>query len=278
MQFWHLSQQHLTLLATCPRKFQYIFLEQLSSPVDIHQQNLKKWGSCLHKILQQREKQLPIDKILQANPQIAASLQALLETVPELDDSSPQQCQFRQAEHQRVLPWNKFLLTAIYDLLIFKENEAKIIDWKTSFAPKQTQQLQNRWQTKLYLFLLAETSPYPPEQISMTYWFVPNSRSLATENSKQRSLSPKSVVFTYSSTWHEQIRQQLATLLHKLTQWWQAYHQQDQDLPKVDIEAGLCSKCQFAPSCQRAVVGEMPGQTTTSDFPTDVASIPEIPV
>jgi hypothetical protein len=66
-------------------------------------------------------------------------------------------------------------------------------------------------------------------------------------------------------------------LLDKLTQWWQAYHQQDQDLPKVDIEAGFCSQCQFAPTCQRVAIGEIPGTTTASDFP-DVASIPEIPV
>jgi hypothetical protein len=265
MNFWYLSQQHLTLLATCPRKFQHIFLEQLTSPVDPQQQALNRWGSRLHKILQQREKQLPIDKILPADPAMARSVEALLATVPELDDTSPPTCQLRQAEHQRVLPWGNFLFTAIYDLLIFKENEAKIIDWKTSFAPQQTQRLKNRWQTKLYLFLLAETTSYQPEQISMTYWFVGKQPNASPET----SLSPESVVFAYNATWHEQIRQQLTTLLDQLTQWWQAYQQQDRDFPQVDREAGWCDRCQFAQRCQRNI---------SNHLSPDIASIPEIPL
>jgi ATP-dependent exoDNAse (exonuclease V) beta subunit len=59
------------------------------------------------------------------------------------------------------------LLTVIYDLLIEAEDNAQILDWKTYPQPKEQNRLAKDWQTRLYLYVLAETSDYLPEQISM---------------------------------------------------------------------------------------------------------------
>ena len=99
---------------------------------------------------------------------------ALVKAAPEV--FSPQNNyssgEFREAEHYRTLGFGDYVLVAIYDLLTATQNEAKIIDWKTNQRLVNREKLANNWQTRLYLYLLVETSDYPPEQVSMTYWFV----------------------------------------------------------------------------------------------------------
>jgi hypothetical protein len=46
--------------------------------------------------------------------------------------------------------------------------------------------LAKNWQTRLYLYVLAETSAYPPDSLSMTYWFV------------QLPRSPEQITFNYN--------------------------------------------------------------------------------
>ena len=204
-----LSQGHLNLLATCPPRFQQIYIEQLHSPLSLEQKEKQTWGTRFHLLMQQRELGLPLESLLAEEPELNNSLAALINAAPEvlLSTNSNQ----REAEHSRTLSFNNYLLTVIYDLLLANRETAQILDWKTYLKPQNKRKLANNWQTRLYLYVLAETSPYLPEQISFTYWFV------------KLPHQPKSLTFTYSSQQHQQTKQDLADLLSQLDSWLDSY-------------------------------------------------------
>jgi hypothetical protein len=197
-----LSQKHLTILENCPRQFQDIYLEQLASITPSEQRAKQTWGKNFHLLMQQRELGLNLDNFLTENPEISRYFNALLNQEPEL--FTPQENQFREAEHRRTFSINDYFFTVIYDLLIANENQVQIIDWKTYLQPPKQEKLAKNWQTSLYLYALVSTSDYLPEQISFTYWFVklPN--------------KPEKITIHYDSQQHKKNHQDLTKLLKRL--------------------------------------------------------------
>jgi CRISPR/Cas system-associated exonuclease Cas4 (RecB family) len=73
-----------------------------------------------------------------------------------------------------------YRLTARYDLLAIEPRErAVIVDWKTSKIRSRRIQLEKRWQTRLYRYVLAKAGaqlnngkPFEPKQIELIYWFA----------------------------------------------------------------------------------------------------------
>jgi hypothetical protein len=222
-----LSQSHLNLLSLCPPKFQQVYLDGLSSLPVPEQQETMEWGSRFHLLMQQRELTLPIKPLLATDIELDSSLTALIEAAPEL---APNPQVWREAEHSRTLKISNFLFTVIYDLLIAESDRAVILDWKTYRQPVGIRKLQQNWQTRLYLYVLVETSEYQPEQVQMTYWFV-------------KSGKPKNVTIKYSQRQHQQTEQDLAFLLDNLVTWLQNYQELQVDFPhQPDCE----QTCPFA--------------------------------
>lgn len=206
---FRLSQAHLNLLQVCPPKFKQSYLTQVSSLPNPDTEEKQTWGSRFHLLMQQRELGLPIEPLLEEDTELGKSLKALIQVAPELLINNKNQK--RAAEHSRTLSYGNYLLTVIYDLLIAEEKQAKIIDWKTYPKPEEKEKLAKKlaknWQTRLYLYVLAETSDYLPEQISMTYWFV------------KLPQKPQSHTFFYNQEQHQEIKQDLTDLLNQLTSW-----------------------------------------------------------
>ena len=252
----HLSQAHLNLLATCPPRFQYIYLDRLASYLKPESQEKQAWGTRFHLLMQQRELGLNVDSLLQEDAEMLNSLHALLQIAPEIFRANPGD--FREAEHSRTLQKNGYLLTVVYDLLIANDREAKIYDWKTYLQPPNTKELANNWQTRLYLYVLAETSNYLPEQISFTYWFV------------KLPHKPQSICFHYNSQQHQKNEADLSNLLQQLDRWLKGYTQEQiplQHLPSTE------AKCPF---CNGGSESLDRGAKTPPDWSELIAQIPEI--
>ena len=216
-----LSQSHLNLLSICPPKFQRVYIDCLGSLPAPEQQENMQWGSRFHLLMQQRELTLPIEPLLANDTELDRSLKALIEAAPELQ---PNADIWREAEHCRTLSFDDFLFTVIYDLLIAETDRAIILDWKTYRKPMKAKALRRNWQTRLYLYVLAETSEYQPEQIQMTYWFV-------------KSGQPTRVTINYSQLEHQQTEEEITTLLTDLKQWLQNNRQHQIDFPhRCDCE------------------------------------------
>lgn len=200
-----LSQGQLNQLTICPPLFQRNYLKQLNLPTTPEQLERLDWGSRFHLLMQQRELGLSIDAFADADSEMGRSLYSLQSAAPDLFQSDNDT--WREAEHQRTICFHDYLFTVIYDLLIITEEKAQIIDWKTYPLPENSQKLVNNWQTRLYLYVLAETSDYQPEDISLTYWFV------------KLPQKAQFVTFNYSQCQHQQTQQDLAQLLSNLDQW-----------------------------------------------------------
>lgn len=261
-QLLRLSQGQLNLLETCPRKFQHIFIEQLASPINAKQQEKLALGSRFHLLMQQRELGLPIESLAQDDAQIQRWITALVNTAPSVFTYNPES--FRQSEYCLTLSFQGYLLTVIYDLFIAEAAQAQILDWKTYLKPKNRHSLEKDWQTRLYLFVLAETSDYSPENISMTYWFV------------QSQPQPQSLKFTYSKAQHEQTRQDLSRLLTQLSIWQQKYEQEGEQFPLVPQDKGLCDRCNFPVRCQRTP--KTAAADINPDLLPDISSIQEVSI
>ncbi|MEO0837856.1 MAG: PD-(D/E)XK nuclease family protein [Cyanobacteria bacterium J06643_5] len=237
-QLLRLSQGQLNLLETCPRKFQHTYLEQLHPPSNPDFEEKQLLGSRFHLLMQQQEIGLEIGSFLQTDSQLKSWMESFAIIAPEILTPQTDNETFRESEHLRTLQVKDYLLTAIYDLLIANKEEVQILDWKTYRKAPSKRKLQYNWQTRLYMYVLAETSDYLPENISMTYWFV------------QSETKPKNIKFTYSSLQHQQTEKKLNQHLKKLTKWLQAY-QQGEQFPQVPEGSKTCNYCQYASRCQR---------------------------
>lgn len=240
-QILRLSQGQLKLLERCPRQFQHTYLEKLHSPTNPEHEELQNLGSRFHLLMQQREMGLPIDSFLQADSQLQNWMAGFAEAAPEIINPNVNSQTFRDSEHYRTLQVNDYVLTVIYDLLIADSTQAQIFDWKTYPQPSNKRQLEQNWQTRLYMYVLAETSDYPPENISMTYWFV------------QSEGKPQSIKFNYNASQHEKTAKKLQQLLKKLTKWLVDYSQ-DKAFPQVPEGRKICDGCQYATRCERVAV------------------------
>ncbi|MFM2062626.1 MAG: hypothetical protein RLZZ507_2296 [Cyanobacteriota bacterium] len=237
-ELFRLSQGHLNLLATCPRKFQHNYLEKLATPTDPKQEEHQISGSRFHLLMQQREIGLPINSFLEADDKLKTWMTDFNETAPEILTPDINNQTFRESEHYRTLQIENYLLTVVYDLLIADNEKADIFDWKTYQKPQKRNDLAKNWQTKLYMYVLAETSTYLLENISMTYWFV------------QAKEQPKNIPFHYETKKHRQTEKQLNQLLNKLTNWLDDY-ENGKPFPQVE-ESKTCDFCQFAKQCDRS--------------------------
>ncbi|MEM9925282.1 MAG: PD-(D/E)XK nuclease family protein [Cyanobacteria bacterium P01_D01_bin.50] len=274
-----LSQGNLNLLERCPRQFQHTYLEQLHPPIKPENEEKQLQGSRFHLLMQQREIGLKIEKLLEVDDddrknknklQLQTWMKAFADAAPEILTPESENETFRESEHYRTLQIQHYLLTAIYDLLIADKEQAQIIDWKTYPKPPNKRKLEYNWQTRLYMYVLAETSDYPPENISMTYWFV------------QSESKPYNIKFNYSSLQHQKIENKLNQHLKKLTKWLQAY-QKGEQFPQVSEGSKTCNYCQYAYRCQRILV-DSTEESSSQNLPrvdntlVNLANIQEVPI
>lgn len=233
-----LSQTHLQRLQDCPRWFQTSFIEHRDAPLSPQQQQRLAEGNRFHQLMQQRELGLPIDSVLPPGDKLRGWIEDFDRYAPTCITPNPNRdsITLRDAEHERSLFWHNILWLVRYDLLLLSPNQAQILDWKTYRRPRQPQQLRQNWQTRLYPFVLAETSSYPPEAISLIYWFV---EGATAESGPESGEANQCWQFNYSSREHEATRQDLTEIAAQFQQYWAAY-QQGQDFPRYCPESGPC--------------------------------------
>lgn len=267
-----LTQGHLKLLDLCPRRLQYTYLDQLAAPEDPEMLERQRWGTRFHLAMQQREMGLPIDSLLAQDPELATAIRALEDQAldwfgPAYDPTEPEV--LRQSEHRRSLPWGQYELTVVYDLLRLTPHSGQIIDWKTYRQRPRKSQLAQDWQTRLYLYVLAETTGLDPAQLSMTYWFVPPPDG----SPPKKAARPGSVTISYSHHKHRTTARDLRRLTRYLDQLLKDLPT-TQELPKVDVAQNHCIHCPFALRCQRA---EAPTDPLLAPIPA-LETIAEIPL
>jgi hypothetical protein len=226
-----------------------------------HKKNLLL-GANFHLLMQQKELGLDVLDLASSEAKLQSWLTAFDHQPPQMIDGD------RLCEHRRTLEvtlestlgmslhhsenqnfgQGYFVLTAIYDFLILGDRQAQILDWKTHQVAIAEDKLKNNWQTRLYLYLLAQTTNYAPEQLSMTYWFANTAES---------------VIIPYSQAEHDLTEKRLWQILTEIAQ--------AQEYAKLEPHSATCKNCEFRDRCDR-------GNIFTSSIASNIEDIPEVTI
>jgi hypothetical protein len=248
-----LAQGALKLLTECPRRFQYVVLEQGEGMTSPELQQRLDWGKQFHQVVEQWALGLevgePLEKPLKVWWQAFQGIQGALDCL-----GSGEGVIDRTVELEQTLLAGQFVLVGIYDLLLLGAVGAEIVDWKTYGKPEDGSELRQDWQTRLYLYLLAENSGIAPEHLAMTYWFLGGRQ-------------PQSWRLGYDAAQHAATQADLQTWLGRLDHWLEAYENQAQPFPQVNRDRGLCQTCLFNLRCDRG-----------AEAIDQLALIPEVPL
>lgn len=245
------SQSSLQDYVDCPRRFELRYIEGVrypsleAEPALKHEEHMRQ-GAQFHKMVQQHLVGVPADRLAKSvrDDEVLRSWWETF-TVSGLK-GLPEQ---RQVETTLATSIGEYRLIAKYDLLaIDPDGHALIIDWKTSHKIASKHWLEKRLQTIVYRYVLAQAGahlygekPIPPENISMTYWFVGH--------------DGEQVTFDYSA---EQMQADEDVLLRLID-----------DIAKANLfpltsETRHCAFCTYRSLCNR---GETAGQW--DDFESD---------
>ena len=253
-----LSQGHLSLLETCPRQFQHQFLEQLNlHDRSIDDEERIRSGSEFHQLIQQRSLQLPIDALLAKDPQLAQWFRAFERAMPDFFEPNPTALELAESEQVRTFAYLGHRLVVVYDYLVLKPESALVLDWKTYRKPNPSSAIVQSWQSKLYPYVLRQTSHYQAHQIELRYWFFHH------DTAEKLSLP-------YTDAKHRKTDRQLTHLLTQLNHWLNDYTHHATPFPKTP-EVQTCDGCAHAVRCERTLA-----ETGKPDRAIDWEQIPEV--
>lgn len=191
-----LNAQLLELLEEDKQRFQHYFVEPqlLTNLTDLLE---KEKHERLSLVMQQLVMGLPVEPILQANPEIARWVNQL---VPLFDIPSTT----KQVNTLRQKLIQGALIIAHYDLLILVDETAIAISWRSARNIPPSGQLENSWEAQLLLFLLAETEEILPNNVSLIYCFFDSVKSPTLER------------FSYTQEKRDTFKQRLEMALSNL--------------------------------------------------------------
>ena len=193
-----ITQTHLKVLADEPHQFRPRFLDGLGMPAVFNAEAIAR-GRQFHQLMHQRSLHLPVEDLVAYDHNLQRYFDAYEHQPPPLLSGD------QLAEYPLAVPFVGFQLFGVLDVLVRNPQQMQIVDWKTYRRARPIEDLREDWQTRLYLFLLATWSEYPPESLSMVYWFAEAPR--------------QTVEIHYSSEAFKQDRCTICQLLETLNQW-----------------------------------------------------------
>lgn len=182
------SQASLLTFLKCRRRFQLRYLDRLSWP-DLpflpQQREAIEQGQRFHQLLERVFLGLPVEELDLTDSQLQIWWRRFEENVLPLPSGRA------LAELRLTVAISDHFLNGRFDLVIVGNESGNpivhIFDWKTS-RPRSVVELEESWQSKLYLAMLAESGTalvngreiLRPEQIELTYWYVSDPQSPRT--------------------------------------------------------------------------------------------------
>ena len=265
-----LSRYKLTTFLACQRRFELRYLQKLpwpQRPLNVKDEDVLARGQQFHQLLQRHFLEWEIDLNTIADAKVRQWYLLFQNSGLQLPNGSA------SAETSLTIPIGEHLLNGRFDLLIIGENSdgeptAHLFDWKTGKA-KESAELKQDWQTRLYLAMLAEGGvalladhqvALKPENISITYWFVTDPES------------PRTI--QYSSAQHQQNWNELQTIVTQIES------QLEQGQWPLTDDLTQCQQCAYQMICHRQEAGvrEPSLDEDANDLDTEwETAVPELP-
>lgn len=174
LDYFYYSQNSLNTFNKCPLKFKLKYFDNMSwkndSDEDIEYYEGMKTGLDFHLICERYFSRIPLGK-QSCNENIAKWTDELLKLMPieEQNVYLPEYEIKMIKEHVR--------LQAKYDLIVIKpNNEIEIWDWKTENRKLSHKELENRFQTIVYMYTVGEKlgeilgQKIKLDKVKMIYW------------------------------------------------------------------------------------------------------------
>lgn len=255
------SQSNLNDATECLRRFWLRHVQRvqhpapIAAPLRVHEDHMQR-GERFHALAQQALNGIPADRLTAAvddDPLLAdwwtswqqhgrALLPADAAIAAEVTYSAPV-----PGRGDPLAAAAPLCLIAKCDAVAVTADRVLIIDWKTAQRPATPAQLADRWQTRIYRWVLARSFPaLPPDALTMAYWYT--------------AAPTRPVVLPYSAAQYAadetSLERLIAALLHALPDGAAAF-------PKTPDER-RCRFCNYRTLCER---GNHAGDAT--DFAGD---------
>lgn len=151
------SQNSINTYKSCPFKFKYKYIDKINWKHDDIQsreyyESLKS-GSEFHLLCERYFSNIPLG----VNDNTKHDFVRWIEKIKDLIPISSEYTYL--PEYEVRLNLNKSIIQAKYDLVIIKENEIEIWDWKTENKKVDYKNAENRMQTIVYMLLAKEVIP-----------------------------------------------------------------------------------------------------------------------
>lgn len=253
-----LAQQHLYTFHTCPRRFYLRFLARVpwpEAPLGPEQELAYERGRRFHRWIERRLLGLPVADEGDHDPVLAGWWSTFERTAPVLPNGG------RFVETSLTVPVGpdgRHRLTGRFDLLVVGEDSdghpaAALFDWKTG-EPRDITRLRRAWQTRVYLFVLAEggaalapgsAGAFEPDRLTFTYWYVAEPASLRR--------------IAYDAPTHRHNRMELEAVVAEIDR-----QLIENKWPLTD-DWNECRQCAYRAHCGRQAAGHGPLDAATSD-------------
>lgn len=255
------SQSSLQDYVDCARRFQLRYIDQLQWPAvetepTLENERRQAEGQQFHRLAQQHLLGLPAEKLTK----LASSENLSRWWDNWLDFRSLQDFGNLQPELSLSAPLAPHRLLAKYDLITVHNGHATIYDWKTYHKRPKNEAMAARWQTKIYLALLAEAGahlnggqPFAPEQLEMVYWYS--------------EFPAEPARFRYTAAQHAQNWAEIRRLVEQISA---------QTSFPLTADEKKCAYCAYRSYCERGVAAGQGNETELADFDLNLAATPEI--
>lgn len=240
------SQASLQDFADCPRRFYLRYIAEASwpavtaEPISAYEHRLEM-GQAFHRLVQQYLLGLPEERLTRTiqDPDLLRWWEAYLRERPV---DLPGQ---RYVEMELGAPLGGYRLLAKYDALLIAPpgptglRQATIFDWKTAERRTSEHRLRQRWQTRVYRYVLVQAGAalndgqrFQPEQVTMVYWF------------SEHAQDP--VILRYEAAQYRQDADDLRALITRIAGMDEA------GFVKTD-EVARCRFCPYRSHCGRGI-------------------------
>ena len=251
-----ITQSALQAYSNCPRLYQLQYLQQVAWPAErfdpqSQTESAIRDGETFHRLVHQYL--LAIDpNLLSAHASKYPNPQ--MQIWWENFDKSIQQGVIPFFTTDQKFP-EKFIsaklgvhtLTAKVDLLVVSEHRILILDWKTGKKIPSRQELAQKIQTRVYLWVAAnspELNWHPDLPLQMGYWYAGN---------------PDAILFTeVDAKYLAESANVISSLIEQI--------EQDSDFPLIN-DSRPCQACQYRSHCGRG--GKAPTLAEFDDY-TDI--------
>jgi CRISPR/Cas system-associated exonuclease Cas4 (RecB family) len=233
LEYFYYSQNSLNTFSKCPLKFKMKYMEDMSwkndAPMDVEYYKAMKVGLDFHLICERYFSRVPLG-VENSNEELIKWTEALQSKMPLNRDY------IYLPEYEVKMVKSHIKLQAKYDLIILKpRGQVGIWDWKTENRKLSKKEMEKRFQTIVYMYVLKEICKeifgikIDAENIKMIFW--------------QPQYEGETIEISYSLEKHDENEKFISKVIDNINQY--DYHK---DFNK-ELYVKQCGFCEFNYFC-----------------------------